>query len=136
MNLTNLLFFAWYIFRYADHDGFYNYSRTILRSYFECNFQNVDIRTLTHNFIGYSFKNQMYMDCLNNTSNLSEQEKYLRVKNCIHILRRICLSAKHRIVKVVRLPMAFAGSLLGLVNNLHIIHLIRDPRGIYNSAGK
>ena len=58
---------------------------------------------------------------------------------CQKIVTETCRAARYRIIKTIRLSMNLVQTLMDILPNLKVIHLLRDPRGITNSrvhAGK
>ena len=62
---------------------------------------------------------------------VDEQRK--EIGNCIPNLENVCDRADIRAVKTVRLTMAPAAVMMDQLPNLHVIHLIRDPRAVVAS---
>ena len=54
-------------------------------------------------------------------------------KECLRATEASCTSAKHRVIKLLRMTMDNLDILLQRNKNLKIIHLFRDPRGILSS---
>ena len=53
--------------------------------------------------------------------------------NCIKLITEKCRQANYRIIKTIRMSMELVSSLMDVLPNLKVVHLVRDPRGITNS---
>ena len=56
-----------------------------------------------------------------------------KVTVCLEQQRKLCLSSSVIVIKSIRLKMRHVQSLLSLFPNMKVIHLVRDPRGMFNS---
>ncbi|XP_052283355.1 carbohydrate sulfotransferase 1-like [Dreissena polymorpha] len=52
---------------------------------------------------------------------------------CLNVLEGSCQQAQHVVAKVLRLSVGAYWTLLFRNNNLKVVHLFRDPRGVVNS---
>ena len=60
-------------------------------------------------------------------------QKKLPFNYCLIAGRKHCISAKHRVLKLLRMTLDRLEPLLKTDPTLKVIHLFRDPRGIFNS---
>ena len=66
-----------------------------------------------------------YKNCKQNPSNT--------LKTCLRAAEPGCISAKHRIIKLLRMTLDNLELLLQTNKHLKVVHLFRDPRAIINS---
>lgn len=59
--------------------------------------------------------------------------QHRNVTDCLAETEKQCVPTRYRVVKVLRMSLADAALLLPRHPNLVIVHLFRDPRGIFNS---
>ncbi|XP_061185802.1 uncharacterized protein LOC133193903 [Saccostrea echinata] len=106
----------------------------LLYHWFTCNFDHIDIASLTNHFILFHTPElKDYYYCLRTKRSTKTKNKLRIVKMCSVLLRIKCRTAATRTIKTIRLSIYMAGKLLKWLPNLKIIYLLRDPRGIINS---
>ena len=59
--------------------------------------------------------------------------RQMQLSECIKYTTQKCFQAKYRIAKTIRFSMELVETLMTNVENLKVINLVRDPRGITNS---
>ena len=64
---------------------------------------------------------------------ICRDRKKLPFNNCLKLAEKSCKSAKHRVIKLLRMTLDNLAPLLKTNPRLKVIHLFRDPRGIFNS---
>ena len=64
---------------------------------------------------------------------LQNPSNTIAIKECLPRLERTCNSATMRVFKTIRLPMATAEYFMHKYPNVKVIHLLRDPRGMFLS---
>ncbi|XP_069141630.1 carbohydrate sulfotransferase 5-like [Argopecten irradians] len=103
-----------------------------LYNWFTCNFNDLDLSTLTSSYLlYYSKKTRTYYMCL-------KRHDYSQdgVVNCLRHLEATCVPAELRTIKSIRINMDTVHLLHQRLPSLKVIHVIRDPRGIMNSRFK
>ena len=61
------------------------------------------------------------------------KKKSMPFSTCLLLAEKSCRSAKHRVIKLLRMTLDNLAPLLERNPKLKVIHLFRDPRGIFNS---
>ena len=61
------------------------------------------------------------------------EKKNVPFSKCLALAEKSCRSAKHRVIKLLRMTLDNLAPLLKRNPRLKVIHLFRDPRGIFNS---
>jgi keratan sulfate 6-sulfotransferase 1 len=109
-----------------------------LHNIFSCDFDSFDEDVLQHRFmtanylINSSFSMQPFKLCIGNNRNCTRQQ----LEICRSLLTDKCRNSKLLVVKVIRLHMSIVEDLLNNDPGIHVIHLIRDPRGMLESWWK
>ena len=57
----------------------------------------------------------------------------MQLKSCLELAEKTCIEADHRVIKSLRMTLDNVIPLLEANPRIKIIHLFRDPRGIFNS---
>lgn len=80
-------------------------------------------------------EHETYVTCLgprNKTRDISIET----VQRCVGILQDRCLSMTSVTIKTIRTPMKSVEYLLQTIRHLKVIHLVRDPRGMFLSRAR
>ncbi|ELU17205.1 hypothetical protein CAPTEDRAFT_210492 [Capitella teleta] len=102
-----------------------------LSSILSCNMPGVAMDVYTHYFM-----NQAHWSSKNRKMNSYFSCKAKKnIKDCLNVLEETCRQSPIRATKVVRYRMDLVEDIIQTLpdTNLKIIHLIRDPRGIFQS---
>ena len=83
--------------------------------------QKANIHTIFYNGAGWN----QFKEC--------RDVKKLPFNYCLLLAKKSCILAKHRIIKLLRMTLDNLEPLLKTNPRLKVIHLFRDPRGIFNS---
>lgn len=67
---------------------------------------------------------------------LNRQESPTSVRSCLQTIINVCNTTRALVMKFIRLEMESVLNYLPYFPNMKIIHLIRDPRGMFNSRTK
>ncbi|XP_062604910.1 carbohydrate sulfotransferase 3-like [Saccostrea cucullata] len=111
---------------------FFNRAFTIINSYFDCNFSNLDFGTLVHGFQTFGNKTNKFIKCY--VKKLGQKiNKKLATQMCAVELEKMCQNSRFRTIKTIRIPMQYAEVYLKRYPSLKVIHLVRDPRAQVNS---
>ncbi|KAL4230821.1 hypothetical protein ACF0H5_011195 [Mactra antiquata] len=134
-------------------EGYHVTSSYLLHNIFQCEFENIDVSTLT---VRYAVNTVYHNDDLGDFSgctyahtNSSElvRKNFLgvrkefvdlnvaarHVKPCVTELTSQCKKSNIRTIKVIRMSKETAELMLKAEPNLRIIHLFRDPRAMLDS---
>ena len=113
-----------------------NESLEYLQSIFDCTFHNYADYLVDKNF--EEFEDEIHDWSFHKGYRWGEfkgcrQNKSQKFEACLHAVEAGCRSAEHRVIKLLRMTVDNLEILLQRNKNLKIIHLFRDPRGIFNS---
>ncbi|XP_050407755.2 carbohydrate sulfotransferase 1 isoform X1 [Patella vulgata] len=100
---------------------------TQLLAWYTCDLYQLDVKALRYLFLDFGRQTSNYYHCIGREKSLA------KIKKCLPDLIRECKNSNVRIIKTIRMTMNSAKPLLENYPNFKIIHLIRDPRGIFNS---
>lgn len=116
-----------------------DYALSVLQKIYACNFTALPYEILK-SFSAFPSTGQSYLrsaGCFQH-----KREKYPKGKfnsherHCVQHLTDLCRSSSVVIIKVLRIDIELARVLKTYLNNLSIVHLVRDPRAILNSRAK
>ena len=83
--------------------------------------QTGNIHTIFYHHVGWD----QFKEC--------RDVKKIPLNSCLLLAENSCKSAKHRVIKLLRMTLDNLEPLLKANPRLKVIHLFRDPRGIFNS---
>ncbi|XP_069115187.1 carbohydrate sulfotransferase 1-like isoform X2 [Argopecten irradians] len=118
-----------------NHANFISRSLAIIEAYMTCDFQSLDHRMLIDGMHLMSHKYVPFLSCVDRQSNSSGDTEQ-SLTRCLPLLEKACRSSGFIVIKTVRLSMAHLESLMVKYPNLHILHLMRDPRAVLFSKSK
>ncbi|KAH9524750.1 hypothetical protein Btru_027705 [Bulinus truncatus] len=120
----------------GDEKVYLHRSKQTLNDVFHCNFERLDIGTLTHSHMYRSPTTENYAFCLNisKTQRLDiDEDVKSRIPRCLNLLRSTCLQAHVRFVKVIESTISLTLAMMSGDPLIKVIHLVRDPRAILSS---
>ena len=62
-----------------------------------------------------------------------KEPQNMHLKSCLELAEKTCNKADHRVIKSLRMTLDNVIPLLGANPRIKVVHLFRDPRGIFNS---
>ncbi|XP_019927234.3 carbohydrate sulfotransferase 1-like isoform X2 [Magallana gigas] len=107
------------------------YALSVLQKIYTCNFNALSYKILK-SFVAFPSTGQGYL----RSAGCFQHKREKNVSHCVQHLTDLCRSSSVVIIKVLRIDMELARVLKTYLNNLSIIHLVRDPRAIMNSRAK
>ncbi|KAH3887132.1 carbohydrate sulfotransferase 1-like [Dreissena polymorpha] len=111
--------------------------REAIEHWFRCRLGHLDTASLQDDFHEqYSMKSMKpFLLCVRHkrASNLSAETA---IKECLPPTEKKCRDAHLRVFKTIRLSMETVWDLLRLFDNMKVIFLVRDPRGMFVSQGR
>lgn len=116
------------IFRLPSEYRVADIHKQALQGWMTCNFSQIYSEVFKDEFMAYGNKSKALLECLSNKKITTDGSKH-----CIEHFRLDCMKSASRILKTIRTPMSLALSTLNQVENMKIIHLVRDPRATLRS---
>lgn len=113
--------------QYEDIDD----ALSVLQKIYACNFTALPYEILK-SFVAFPSTGQSYV----RSAGCFQHKREKNVSHCVQHLTDLCKSSSVVIIKVLRIDMELARVLKTYLNNLSIVHLVRDPRAILNSRAK
>ncbi|KAL4220298.1 chondroitin 6-sulfotransferase [Mactra antiquata] len=101
-----------------------------IKSWLTCDLSNLSVQTLTDDFVRFSRYMKKFRECY---LAAKESNSEIRIHKCLQNAKLACERAPLIVLKFIRLSMQFVAQLLPYFPSMKIVHLVRDPRGIYNS---
>lgn len=107
-----------------------------------CSHSQLDIGTLTKIYSGAESRGnrdwRLYIHCLakDRAFEFRSDSRFVKdtvVQKCLPLLYEKCQPAKIRVMKFIRLTLTAAFSVAKRLDNVRIIHLVRDPRAMLDS---
>ncbi|KAL4235551.1 chondroitin 6-sulfotransferase [Mactra antiquata] len=105
-----------------------------------CNYEKLDLLTLWKAYTSMKTKYMPQMcksitscSVLKRHATLTYNEVAEPLQSCVPTFRDKCLNQTFRAFKSIRMSMKMAEGVLNKLQNIKIIHLLRDPRGMINS---
>ncbi|XP_071113113.1 carbohydrate sulfotransferase 1-like isoform X2 [Haliotis cracherodii] len=114
----------------AGHNHKSYIMRSTMSALLNCEFEKIDIDTLSQFHLQHSRSTKPYNDCL--TANPG----VLGVLRCLHYLYKACCSAQVLLSKTISLGAKMTGELMDSDPRLRVIHLVRDPRATIWAEGR
>ena len=112
------------------------YSKPSVSNWLHCKLPDIEIPSLIDHF-HYVYTKSMKQFYLCVKSNLKKNRTMVTtIQRCLPQPVHDCLNSKRKVVKTIRLSMYNAEKLLNENPNLKVIHLVRDPRGMFASQFK
>ncbi|XP_061196654.1 carbohydrate sulfotransferase 4-like [Saccostrea echinata] len=116
-----------------------NNTLSVFRAIYTCNFATLSYEVLKsfETFVSTGHEYVKKLKCFNYSSkHLKEHGFSAHYNDCIENLTRLCKSSSVIIIKTLRIDIKLANMLKTLLDNLYIVHLLRDPRAILHSRAK
>ncbi|XP_062592218.1 carbohydrate sulfotransferase 3-like [Saccostrea cucullata] len=113
-----------------------NNTLSVFRAIYSCNFEALSYEVLK-SFATFASTGHEYvkkLKCFNNEH--WKEQGFSSYYDCIENLTRLCKSSSTIIIKTIRIDIRLANMLRTLLDNLYIVHLVRDPRAILHSRTK
>lgn len=115
------------------------YALSVLQKIYTCNFTALSYEILK-SFVAFPSTGQGYLrsaGCFQHKREKNPKGKFNSYEDhCVQHLTELCRASSVVIIKVLRIDMELARVLKTYLNNLSIIHLVRDLRAIMNSRAK
>ena len=95
-------------------------------NWLKCNIREISIESIldNRNLVG------SVMDCAFTSSGVPVRPK---INDCINGILQLCIIAKIKVIKFIRFRVKYSLVLLKKYEDMKIIHLVRDARGIFSS---
>lgn len=122
----NLLFLL--CFRQPRQYRLSDVHKQALIGWLTCNVDLIYKESFFDDFMDLGVKTKTLSQCINRTGKTEAE-----IHRCVSNFRDLCLNSTFRIVKTIRTPLQLALSVMNQVQNMKIIHLIRDPRATVKS---
>ena len=109
--------------------------------YITCDFGNLSVMSLLDKFHRSKTKlmkrlrwcTEVHENLTNENAPLLGFEKWA---SCFREVKETCETSKVRLLKFIRIPLASVRRIMPAFPNMKILHLHRDPRGIFNSRAQ
>ncbi|XP_052777806.1 carbohydrate sulfotransferase 1-like [Mya arenaria] len=100
-----------------------------LRGWLTCDFSRIYLKSFDDfTFLALGKQTKHLNECRRRRPvGMAPKDVFLQ---CVEDLRQRCLNSSVRVVKTIRTPMSMALKLSKVVDNLKVIHLVRDPRSV------
>ncbi|XP_067674625.1 carbohydrate sulfotransferase 4-like [Haliotis asinina] len=104
--------------------------RKVLLGLLNCDFEEMDIDTVSQFHLRNSRTTKSYSDCLHVYPGI------FGILHCLPDLYKICINAKVILAKTIALNMKIAVEMMYKDSKVRVIHLVRDPRATIWSEGR
>ncbi|XP_069119137.1 carbohydrate sulfotransferase 1-like [Argopecten irradians] len=104
------------------YDNFLEVAKLTIAGLATCEMESLPIKTWFNGFFVFSKKAKGTRYCVSMAKTLSES------RACVNVTKKACHISSHSAFKTIRIPMDLLEDLMKSIPNLHIIHLLRDPR--------
>ncbi|XP_048240529.1 carbohydrate sulfotransferase 4-like isoform X2 [Haliotis rufescens] len=104
--------------------------RRVMSALLNCDFEKMDIDTLSQFHLRNSRTTKSFSDCL------QDKPGIFGLLHCLPELYKACLNAKVILTKTIALNMKIAREIMSRDSKVRVIHLVRDPRATIWSEGR